>query len=197
MGAETVLKATAAMTDQELISCYRQGDGEACALLLARYTGFLRRAVSRIHLQGMETSDLMQEAYMGLLAAVRTYRIDRNASFYTYASHCVRNRLKNLFSVAKKTVPVPDEPYDEETQFAFFVPDPVTPEERFIEKESYQRLLHLMDVELSQLEKDVFLLYLSGYDYVTIANRLEFPRKAIDNALQRARRKLKLVAHDL
>jgi RNA polymerase sporulation-specific sigma factor len=43
---------------------------------------------------------------------------------------------------------------------------------------------------LSELESSVLSLYLDGYSYETIADRLDCDTKTVDNALQRVKRKV-------
>ena len=43
---------------------------------------------------------------------------------------------------------------------------------------------------LSELESSVLSLYLDGYSYETVAERLECDTKTVDNALQRVKRKV-------
>ena len=48
-----------------------------------------------------------------------------------------------------------------------------------------------IDTRLSALEKQVLALFLDGNSYSAIAKRLNASEKAVDNALQRVRAKLK------
>ena len=59
------------------------GDQEAFALLVHRMLPLIHDQIRRCGCVGMEDEDLAQEALMGLLAAVRTYRVDGGASFTT------------------------------------------------------------------------------------------------------------------
>ena len=45
--------------------------------------------------------------------------------------------------------------------------------------------------KLSNLEKDVLKLHIAGHNYNSIAEKLSVTDKTVDNALQRARKKLK------
>ena len=68
-----------------------------------------------------------------------------------------------------------------------------SPEERAIAAEDYAGLVQKIHQELSLLERNVLALYLKGYDYAAVAKRLDTTPKSVDNALQRARKKLKNV----
>ena len=60
-------------SDLSLILKCRGGSQTAAAALLARYAGLLHHAVSKTVVEGSDPEDLLQEAYMGLLNAIRTY----------------------------------------------------------------------------------------------------------------------------
>ena len=69
-----------------------------------------------------------------------------------------------------------------------FVSDP---EEQFITDESYDTLQGALNESLSKFEVSVLSLYLAGNTYREISELLSKDIKAIDNALQRIKAKLK------
>ena len=61
-----------------------------------------------------------------------------------------------------------------------------------IEMQERMNLLHQkIKTELTDLERDVLKLHISGHNYSSIAEILSVSAKTVDNALQRARKKLK------
>jgi RNA polymerase sporulation-specific sigma factor len=189
--------AVSAFSDQDdltLIAKYREGDELACTALLVRYANLINHWVSRIEIGGVDRDDLRQEAYMGLLSAIRSYQPGRNASFRTYASACIANCMKNQFATAstqkarfyRAVLPIDD---TEEKQ----IPNRMNPEDIFIDGESCAEMQRLFHKHLSNFERNALFGYLSGESYAQIATRLHSSPKSVDNALQRARRKLKAV----
>ena len=83
-------------SDLSLIRQCRGGSQRAAAALIARYAGLVHMSVSRIAVVGSDPEDLLQEAYMGLMSAIRSYDPQRGASFRTYAYTCVGNSLINM-----------------------------------------------------------------------------------------------------
>ena len=65
------------------------------------------------------------------------------------------------------------------------------PEELLIDKENVERLEKTIEKELSNFEKQVLDLYLTGMKYSQIARVLGRDDKSTDNALQRIKAKLK------
>ena len=64
------------------------------------------------------------------------------------------------------------------------------PEEIIINKERYRIMGEKIQSLLSKFEKQVLAYYLQGRTYHDIALELDKPQKAVDNALQRVKRKL-------
>ena len=68
-----------------------------------------------------------------------------------------------------------------------------TPEEIMISRENVIGMHERIKERLSKFEYQVLELYLKGYDYTQIAEKLGKQPKAIDNALQRIRSKVREV----
>ena len=88
--------------------------------------------------------------------------------------------------------------YDKQTGLMAITPSGVnyfdiTPEDIVIAREKLNAVKAGVDTLLSDLEKEVLFLYLDGNDYKQISQKLGTTAKAVDNALQRVRRKLKNV----
>ena len=58
-------------------------------------------------------------------------------------------------------------------------------------REEYLRIREKMDRVLSVREKEALILYSSGYSYSEIAEKTGTTAKAVGNAIQRARKKLR------
>ena len=162
------------------------GDQEAFALLVHRMMPLIHDQIRRIGCDGLEDEDLAQEALMGLLAAVRTYRPDGGATFTTYATACIRHRL---LSVARRHGPRVgrEQPLEESDDLPDTVVDPTL---QVQEREALDSLLARLQSRLTTLEYRVLLLRLSDFSYAEIAARLGITVKAVDNAVQRIRRKM-------
>lgn len=191
-----------AKTDMELLELYHNGRQDAVSVLLARYASLINHKVANYNINsGIDRDDMKQEAYMGLFNAVRTYDCNRNTGFQTYASHCIANKLKNLFASVttnKAKMLKSAVSFDEIEDYKLLSEQKTTnPEFIFIQNENYESLLSLTQSVLSDFEREVMFLYLNGCDYRFIAAKLNSSQKSVDNALQRARRKLKAVLNNL
>ena len=163
------------------------GDEAALAALIARFMPFIRVMAKRAAGPGFDFEDAVQEGYIGLFFAVKTYSVEKGATFSTYANTCIRNAVLGAVRSArrKKHALLSDAiSLHEEAS----VPGP---EEATILKEQYREAVRDINTKLSGFEKDALLLSLNGQSYTQIAQALSRTPKAVDNALVRVRRKLK------
>ena len=76
---------------RRLVEAAQKGDLEAESELLRRFDPLVHRVVRRLRLPaGCEPDDLLQEARIGLLAAIRAWQHDRGP-FPAFADRCVHN----------------------------------------------------------------------------------------------------------
>lgn len=165
----------------------KSGDEAALAALIARFMPIIRLIAGRAAGPGLDFEDAVQEGYIGLFFAVKTYSADKGAAFSTYANTCIRNAVMSAMRSArrKKHALLSDALSLKEEAV---VPGP---EEATILKEQYQQAVLDINTKLSGFEKDALMLSLSGQSYTQIAQALSRTPKAVDNALVRVRRKLK------
>ncbi len=177
------------MADDVLVSLAQSGDQAALNTLLVRYTAMVKSIASCSFGASLEPDDLAQEGMLGLLAAVYSYAPEKAASFHTYASVCVSNRIVSAVRAGNRLKHSPLNSFVSlQESDAASQPDP---EELLLADEKAEQLLLFLSEELSQLEYKVLRLHLSGDRYENIAEKLQISAKAVDNALQRVRKKLK------
>ncbi len=183
------------VSDEQLVQKARQGEQEAFTELFARYSPLVESKAAG-SMPGLEPDDLKQECRMGLLSAVLTFDPSRGVPFRAYASVCVNHRVSSARRVALKHSMLHSSLSLSSDQLSMLeeVPDAgADPEQQVIQGEEAGRIYAALTKRLSPLEKKSLLLYLSGSTYEEIAEQLGCNLKAIDNALQRVRRKLRNV----
>ena len=174
--------------DEDLpIAAAATGDEESFAILVRRMAPLIRSQVGFFRGAGPDEEDLVQEALLGLLSAVRTFRTDGGASFSTYASTCIRHRL--ISAIRHHGVQTNmEQPWEDEDELP---PSPVgDPVDLLQEREDATRLLSRYKKQCTDLEYQVLLACLSGCSYKEISLSLGITVKSVDNAIQRLRRKL-------
>ena len=134
---------------------------------------------------------------IGLYKAIRDYREDHNSSFASFAELCITRQILSAINASRRQKHQPlnsfvslSEPVSEQE---LRLVDEETPEEIMISRENVIGMHERIKERLSKFEYQVLELYLKGYDYTQIAEKLGKQPKAIDNALQRIRSKVREV----
>jgi len=187
------------LPDTELLQLSSSGDRDAEEVLVERYMRTVLACARPLVLAGGDTEDLVQEGMFGLLSAIRRYDPDAGATFRTFAELCIRSRLLSAVKSASRLKHFPlndgmslEQLSDDSSAQLSAVPENFrySPEVLVLARESREELYSAFSKCLSKLERNVLVLYLDGYSYREIAERLGKESKAIDNAVQRIRRKL-------
>jgi RNA polymerase sporulation-specific sigma factor len=183
------------------VSLFHEGELDALDLLLARYRRFARAKARGYFLAGGDTDDLEQEALIGLFKAIRDFRPGQ-ASFRAFAELCITRQIMTAIKTACRQKHQPLNRYvslwglgavddlgerQVEELFEQRVPDPA---DEVVSLEGQAALRTALAGLLSGLEVDVLRLHLDGCSYQEISDRLGRHVKAVDNALQRIKRKL-------
>ncbi len=178
------------MQDEELISLYKSGDNSAFDKLCKKYLGMITSYCRQFFLLGGDIDDLIQEGLLGLSKAVNTYD-SLKGNFYNYAVLCVKT---SVYTAIKKYSNTKNKPLNESHSLEELDKNNLifssTPEETLLEKELKDELKKKIYSKLSNTEILVLTLYLDGFSYNEIGNRIGKNIKSVDNALQRIRRKI-------
>lgn len=187
------------MTDEQLICKYRDGDKQIMDYLMEKYKNLVRKEANAIFLLGGENDDLIQEGMIGLFKAIQDYNTEKEASFHSFAKLCVTRQMYSAIEASNRKKHSPLNSYislydKDEDQGRLIDQMEATgesnPEELFISQEYAEVLEQKLQDSLSQLEKRVLYLHVSGFDYKTIGKLLDKSDKTVDNALQRIRGKM-------
>lgn len=156
------------------------------AQLIYRYTRSIRVKAARLRNSEIDSDDLLQEGFLGLLDAIRSYRFERG-SFSVFANACISNRMMSAARKAGKDSFASADDFDLEQ-----ISDERTcAEDYVILKERNAELYAKLEALLSKKEYETLRLYLAGFSYKEIAERLDITEKSVDNSLSRAKQKLK------
>ena len=193
------ISASFAVADETLAQRAKNGDDEALADLIERYTPLVCMR-ARAYARGvMDVDDVYQEGMIALLKAVRNYREDTAGSFRTFAAVCVNNKMLSAVTAHMRDKNAPMRSYLSlsgreipEDLLAAVSPE-TDPEKLVIASEESAARNRRIENLLSPFERQVLRLYLSSYSYEEMSRQLGSSTKAVDNALQRVRRKLRNV----
>ena len=186
-------------TDQALAIAAKQGDDGALTRLIHRYAPLVRLRAKAFLQPDLDEEDLFQEGMIALLKAVRNYREDTAGSFRTFAAVCVNNKMLSAVTAHMRDKNAPMRSYLSlsgreipEDLLAAVSPE-TDPEKLVIASEESAARNRRIENLLSPFERQVLRLYLSSYSYEEMSRQLGSSTKAVDNALQRVRRKLRNV----
>ncbi|MCM1132713.1 MAG: sigma-70 family RNA polymerase sigma factor [Ruminococcus flavefaciens] len=174
-------------TDEEL-ALIAKSDKKAVSTLVFRYLKLIFFKAGIYTVPETDSDDLRQEGLMGLLRAIASFDMNRGVKFSTFAEVCIVNQMKTFLAKSRKN-PVSCESLDDIS--ADSISEEKTPESIYIDKEFFSELWHAVDSILSETERKIFTLVIEGRSYGETARILGISDKAVDNAMQRARRKIR------
>ncbi len=181
--------------DEDLLRRLRSGESEIADYLVDKYKYLVRQKARPLYLAGGDQEDLIQEGMLGLFKAIQGYQEEKETAFSTFAALCIDRQMYSAISMSQRQKHQPlnsfvslSEPVSEQELRLI---DEETPEVIMISRESVDRMHEKIREILSPFEYQVLELYLKGYGYQQIAQQMEKSPKAIDNALQRIRTKVR------
>lgn len=181
-----------------LLEKAKKGDTQSLTALINGYTPFIKyRVVAYSSIPDKE--DLVQEGLIGFLKAVRTYDEARQIPFRYYASICIASKMNSYLrgrrSLKQKALCdyMPIDLLDTFSSHDRLDTNCTDPSNIVVKQEELQFMNRQIRSLLSDFEQDALKLYLSGHTYEEMSEILHSTSKAVDNALQRVRRKLRTV----
>ena len=192
------------LTDESIVKMAQEGNGTAYEYLIDKYKGLAKIKSKTYYIAGADNEDVIQEGMIGIFKAIRDFDEQKDASFRTFAELCIARQITNAIKGANRqkhqilneSVPLhmgEDGSDGVATAYAAYFasrnPD-ANPESMMLMKEVVDYLKANDRNIFSPLERKVWREMLKGKDYQEIALELHRPVKAIDNAIQRIKKKL-------
>ena len=190
--------------DEDLVKFAQQGDEDAEEFLIRKYKDVVRSKAHLYFMVGADNEDIVQEGMIGIFKAIRGYNADKQASFRTFAEICINRqiitaikratRLKHspLNTSVSLNRPISDEEPVKTLEEILAANSATDPEAVLLLKEDLDFIEGNGADIFSDLELRVWNEYLHGKTYVEISEITGKSTKAIDNAIQRTKRKLEL-----
>lgn len=174
------------------------------AILVRKFKGKILGYTHDFFLPGGDRDDLFQWGVIGLYHAVLKFDEAKGKSFYLIADLYIKNVIKSAITSANRkkheilnsaislNKPIPDARDDNELLLYRLQSDneDEDPLAAVIKCEGVEYFANVCQETLSKREKKIMELYLAGYQQRQISFELEIDRKVVDNAIQRARKKL-------
>ena len=158
---------------------------------------------------GADRDDVIQEGMIGLYKAIVDFQPQKMTKFRSFAQLCIQRQIVSAVRLSSRLKHWPLNSYisldrsvnDEdgkEMSLMELLPDAAgrSPEEVLMDEDNLHQLENAIIDALSPMEKRVLQLFLKGLDYMEIAKAMDKKPKAIDNALQRIKRKIMKLTSD-
>lgn len=196
------------LTDEQLVRIAQSGDDEALEAILSRYKNLVYSKSKPYFLAGADDDDIIQEGFIGLYKAVKDFDADRFPFFKVFAGVCVTRHIITAVKAASRKkhqplnsyVSLDKNTYDDDSDTTLLdvmaFNELQDPEAILIDRERVDGMEYKINKVLSKLETEVLVCYLEGMSYSEIAAKLGKDTKAVDNAIQRIKKKLENALRD-
>lgn len=187
--------------DYELVFLAREGNEDAIDIIYKKYKPIIvsksTDAIVTANHHGIEISDIMQEAFLGLDEAINNFSEKDNTSFYTFAILCINRKIINfLKKITREKDKILNDAVTIDEHIEKNIKDSCDTEFSCINQEFEHDIFEEMDKNFTEFEKNVFKLKYEGYSFEEIANTLNKDIKSIYNTFQRIKNKVKKIIDD-
>ena len=191
------------MSDENLLQeITKNQNNVALDCLIERYKDIVNIKANKFFMVGSEREDILQEGYIGLYKAVKSFDKEKQNSFKTFAGMCIERQMITAVKNSNRQKHIPlnssvslnANAYDEDDDMQVIdVLDTrktgEDPLDIITKKEYFSETQKAIDDSLSDFEKEVLAHYKNGESYAEIANHLGSKVKSVDTAIQRIRKK--------
>ena len=197
----TQLEKYADLTDEQIITLTKKGDKRALDFLLDKHKKLVKQKARAYFIMGADKDDIIQEGMIGLYKAINDYDDGKNVPFISFAALCIERQILTAIKTAARQKHSPLNSYISLSADSFDTESEIfshsltgkyagNPEEMIISRENEKMIELKIEKALSKMEQNVLSQYLSGASYEEIAASLGKGEKAVDNAIQRVRKKM-------
>lgn len=173
-----------------LVSLAQAGNEDAFSQLFDRYAPLIDSFYAKYAEDAPSEQELRSELIEALWSAIRSYDTGRETvTFGLYAKICLGHKVTDCLRKWKRIKPLlsldTDEislqGADEDSNPAYYV----------AQQEAYLELIRKTELLLSPKERRIWLLFVEGSTASEIAKALNIEKKDVENAIFRARKKLR------
>lgn len=189
------------MTDEKLIENIKQEDPKALDCLIERYNDVVSMKANRFFMVGAEKEDMIQEGMIGLYKAVKSFDLEKQNSFKTFANMCIERQLITAVKNSNRQKHIPlnssislnaaayEDNEDMDKMDILDVKTLDDPSDIIADREYFKSIENKIRENLSDFELQVLYEYEKGKSYAAIAEKLNAKIKSVDTAIQRIRKK--------
>ena len=197
------------MTDEKLIENIKNDDHIALNCLMERYNDIVNIKANKFFMVGAEKEDIIQEGMIGLYKAVKSYDIEKQNSFKTFANMCVERQLITAVKNSNRQKHIPlnssvslnsaayEDNEDMDKMDVLDIKIMNDPSDIIADREYFENMESKIKENLSSFELQVLKEYEKGKSYAAIAEKLNAKVKSVDTAIQRIRKKANKIKENI
>ena len=189
------------MTDEMLIENIKNDDQTALNCLMKRYNEIVYMKANKFFMIGAEKEDMVQEGMIGLCKSVKSFDMEKQNSFKTFANMCIERQLITAVKNSNRQKHIPlnssislnsaayEDNEDMDKIEILDVRELNDPSDIIADREYFKSIEKSIKDNLSDFELAVLYEYEKGKTYAAIADKLNAKIKSVDTAIQRIRKK--------
>ena len=199
------------MTDENLLQEVANNQNNmALNCLMDRYKDIVSIKANKFFMVGSEKEDILQEGYIGLYKAVKSYNSKMQNSFKTFAGLCIERQMITAVKNSNRQKHIPLNSslslnagvYEEngDTKVLDLLDirkEGNDPSDIIANKEYFNMVESKIMSNLSDFEKQVLTQFQKGKSYAQIAEDLNIKVKSVDTAIQRIRKKAQKIRKNI
>lgn len=188
------------MNDDKIVALVQLGDNNAFNYIMNKYNNIVNMKASKFFAVGVDKDDIVQEGFIGLYKAAKSFDSEKQSSFKSFANMCIERQLITAVKSANRQKNIPlnsafslntpaygDGELDTlEILDTHFAEDPL---DTIANREYFNQMETKIDENLSDFERQVLFQYKQGKSYIDIAKEVNSKVKSVDTAIQRIRKK--------
>ena len=182
------------LNEKDLIRKAKQGDMLAFEELILKHEKIVYNLALRMMNHSEDAKDISQEVFLKAYRSLSNF--DERSAFSTWIYRITHNTCIDEMRKrkGKQNYSLEEELENEEGSMQRQIADEgETPEESLLREEQKSEILQALDSLSEEHKAAIVLRDVKGLSYEEIAAQLNLSTKAVDNALQRVRRKLREV----
>ncbi len=174
-----------------LVRDAQAGNDNAYSELFELYANLIDSVCRSYEEDAPSEQELRSEAITAFWHAICRFNLEqKEVSFGLFARICMANQLKSYYRKWKQ-IPCPVSLDTEELAGTLQADESSNPANGVVEQEQYLELLQMMETVLSSQERRIWLLFTEGKTASEIATLSGVDKKSVQNAIFRARKKLR------
>ena len=190
-------------TDEDIVKMAQEGSNTAYEYLIKKYKEVAKNKSKLYFIAGGDNEDVIQEGMIGIFKAIRDFDPEKETSFRTFAELCINRQIINAIKTASRkkhqilTESISMDMEDSEGEQITPLWEKIA-SEKDSEPENQMLLKELREYYnaagrklLSPFECIIWDEMLKGKEYKEIAETIGSSPKAVDNAIQRIKKKFR------